>query len=62
MTLAIPAFRHLRNAVIALVIALTITLAPIVRADTIKFVRSVFGFADIGARQPAAVVKADLTH
>jgi hypothetical protein len=57
MTLPTPHFRLLRNAVIAVIIALAITLAPIVRADTVRFVRNVFG-----ADQTAAVVKADLTH
>lgn len=50
-------FRLLRNFVIAVMIALTVTLAPIVRADTVKFVRSVFG-----ANPSVAVVRADLTR
>jgi hypothetical protein len=48
------ALRLLRNVVIAVIIALTITLAPIVRADTVRFVRTVFG-----ADQTTAVVRAD---
>lgn len=57
MTLSTPALRFLRNLVIALLVALAITLTPIVRSDTVKFVRTVFG-----APQPSALVKADLTH
>jgi hypothetical protein len=43
--------------VLALIVALTITLAPIVRADTVRFAQTLFG-----GRQPPALVKADLTH
>ena len=60
MTLATPAFRLLRNVVIAMLIALTLTLAPIVRADTVKFVHAVLG-ATIFAGPPPTVVSADLT-
>jgi hypothetical protein len=51
------AFRLLRNVVIAVIIAMTIALAPIVRADTVRFVRTVFG-----ANLHTAVVTADLTQ
>jgi hypothetical protein len=57
MTLATPATRLLRNTAIAIIIALTITLAPIVRADTVRFVRTVFS-----ADQRTAIVKADVTQ
>jgi hypothetical protein len=43
MTLSTVTLRLLRNLVIAVIIALTIALAPIVRADTVRFVRTVFG-------------------
>ena len=49
--------RLLRNMLIALIVALTITLAPIVRADTVRFAQALFS-----AHQPPALVKADLTH
>jgi hypothetical protein len=54
MTLSTHTLRLLRNFVIAVIIALTVTTAPIVRVDTINFVRTVFG-----AGHPAAVVRAD---
>lgn len=57
MTLATPSLRLLRNLVIAIIIAVTITLAPIVRADTVRFVRAVFG-----ADQRAAIVQADTSQ
>ena len=47
--------RLLRNFGIAVIIALTVTLAPIVRSDTVRFVRTVFG-----SPPPAAVVRADV--
>lgn len=57
MTLSTHTLRLLRNLIIALIVALTITMAPIVRADTIRFAQTIFG-----AHQPPALVKADLTH
>ena len=57
MTLSTRALRFLRTLVIALLLALAITLTPIVRSDTVKFVRTVFG-----ASRPPALVQADLTH
>ncbi len=46
----------LRNWAIASIIALTTTLAPIVRTDTIRFVRTVFA-----GNQPATLVRVDVT-
>ena len=60
MTLSTPAFRLLRNAIIAMLIALTLTLAPIVRADTVRFVHAALGATVFGS-PPPAVVRADLT-
>ena len=56
MTLSTLTVRLLRNLAIAIIMALTITLAPIVRADTVRFVETVFGGA-----HPAAVVRADIS-
>ncbi len=49
-------YRVLRNCAIASIIALTATLAPIVRADTIKFFHTM-----LVGNHPAALVRADIT-
>jgi superfamily II DNA helicase RecQ len=48
--------RVLRNWAIASIIALTATLAPIVRADTVRFLHTVFAGSN-----PSALVRADIT-
>lgn len=48
--------RALRNWLIASIIALMITLAPIVRADTVHFLRTVFADSS-----PTALVQANIT-
>jgi hypothetical protein len=47
--------RALRNWAIASIIALTATLAPIVRTDTIRFVHTVFAGSG-----PSVLVRADI--
>lgn len=47
--------RVLRNWAIASIIALTATLAPIVRADTIRFFQTV-----VTGSHPTALVRADI--
>ena len=49
------AHKVLRNWAIASIIALTATLAPIVRADTIRFFQTV-----VAGSHPTALVRADL--
>ena len=48
--------RALRNWTIASIIALTVSLAPIVRSDTVRFFRTVFAGGN-----PATIVRADVT-
>jgi hypothetical protein len=47
--------RVLRNWAIASIIALTAALAPIVRADTIRFIQTV-----VAGSHPTALVRADI--
>jgi hypothetical protein len=47
--------KALRNWTIASIIALTVSLAPIVRSDTLKLLRTVFA-----GRSPTQIVRADL--